>query len=79
MWIICLSGYPGYSDTTSKAYQTFNEENGFRLDISFRSSPRPSGGSDHTPFARKDIPIIYFIAGFPPEYHQPDDHIELVN
>ena len=22
---------------------------------------------------------MYFMAGFPPEYHQPDDHINLVN
>jgi hypothetical protein len=27
----------------------------------------------------KDIPVIYFEAGFPSEYRQPNDHIELVN
>ena len=49
------------------------------LDIRFRPSDRPGGGSDHASFSRLDIPVIYFEAGFPPEYHQPDDQIELVN
>lgn len=73
--LMYTAGYKSFEKNTKK----FNEENGFGLDISFRSSPRPSGGSDHAPFARKDIPIIYFMAGFPPEYHQPDDHIDLIN
>jgi Zn-dependent M28 family amino/carboxypeptidase len=49
------------------------------LDIRFRPSERARGGSDHAPFAQKGIPYFYFMAGFPPEYHQPDDHIDLVN
>jgi hypothetical protein len=56
-----------------------NEAYNLGLDISYRPSDRPRGGSDHTPFAQKDIPVFYFMAGFPPEYHQPEDHIDLVN
>jgi hypothetical protein len=56
-----------------------NEEYGLGLDISYRPSDRPGGGSDHTSFANKDVPVFYFMAGFPPEYHQPDDHTGLVN
>lgn len=56
-----------------------NQEYGIGLDISFRGSEQPGGGSDHAPFARKNIPVFYFMAGFPPEYHQPGDHVELVN
>ena len=55
------------------------EEYDLDLDVSFRPSERPRGGSDHSSFAQKDVPIMYFMAGFPPEYHQPDDHIKLVN
>ncbi len=36
-------------------------------------------GGDHAPFAAKDIPYFYFMAGFPPEYHQSNDHISFVN
>jgi Zn-dependent M28 family amino/carboxypeptidase len=49
------------------------------LDVNFRPMASARGGSDHAPFAEKGIPYFYFMAGFPPEYHQPDDHIELVN
>ena len=56
-----------------------NEEYGLGLDIAYRPAERPRGGSDHTSFSQKDVPVIYFMAGFPPEYHQPDDHISLVN
>jgi hypothetical protein len=56
-----------------------NEEYGLGLDINYRPSDRPGGGSDHTSFANKDVPVLYFMAGSPPEYHQPDDHTSLVN
>lgn len=56
-----------------------NEEYGLGLDIKYESSERPGGGSDHASFSDRDIPVFYFMAGFPPEYHQPGDHIDLVN
>jgi hypothetical protein len=56
-----------------------NQEYGLGLDINYRPSDRPRGGSDHTPFAEKDVPVFYFMAGFPPEYHQPDDQTNLVD
>ena len=68
-------GYKALEEDTKEYNDTYDMD----LDISFRSSPRPSGGSDHSSFAREDIPIFYFMAGFPEEYHQPDDHVELVN
>jgi hypothetical protein len=55
------------------------EEYELDLDVSFRAAERPRGGSDHSSFSAKDVPIMYFMAGFPPEYHQHDDHIKLVN
>jgi hypothetical protein len=56
-----------------------NEEYSLGLDISYRPSDRPRGGSDHTSFTNKDVPIFYFMAGSPPEYHQPNDHTSFVN
>lgn len=56
-----------------------NDDYSLGLDIKFKPSKRPGGGSDHSSFSNKDIPIIYFMAGFPQEYHQPEDHINLVN
>jgi hypothetical protein len=68
-------GYKSFEDNT----KMYNENYNIGLDITFRASSRPGGGSDHTPFARKQIPIIYYMAGFPDEYHQADDHVRLVN
>lgn len=35
--------------------------------------------SDHAPFLKKNIPIIYFTSGLHPEYHTPKDDSELIN
>lgn len=59
--------------------EKYNNEMNMGLEIAFRGSDKPSGGSDHAPFAAKGIPIYYFMAGMPPEYHQFGDHVELVN
>ncbi len=69
------SDYPVLEEMT----KNFNDDYKLGLDIRFRSSKRPGGGSDHAPFAAKDVPIFYFMAGFHPEYHQPFDHVEKVN
>jgi hypothetical protein len=59
--------------------EKFNTDLKMGLEISFRGSDQPGGGSDHAPFAAKGIPIYYFMAGMPAEYHQYNDHIELIN
>lgn len=48
------------------------------MEVDYKGSEKPGGGSDHAPFADKGIPVFYFMAGFPPEYHQPQDHTSLV-
>ena len=68
------STFPVFQELTQK----HNDEYDLGFDINFRGSERPGGGSDHAPFARSDIPVFYCMAGFPPEYHQPEDHVELV-
>ncbi len=35
--------------------------------------------SDHSPFLKKDIPVIYFTSGIHPDYHTPKDDTELIN
>ena len=67
--------YPVLKEMTESA----NDTNSFELKIEYEGSPQPSGGSDHAPFAKKDIPIIYYMAGFPDEYHTPLDNTEAVN
>lgn len=49
------------------------------LDLSYRPSATGGGGSDHAHFARKGIPIFYFMAAMHPDYHKPSDHLSKVN
>jgi hypothetical protein len=37
------------------------------------------GGSDHTSFYLKDIPVLFFFTGISAEYHTPEDDLELIN
>jgi len=62
-------------ETTKKNIEEYN----INLDLELRPSERPGGGSDHAPFAEKDIPIFYFMAAMHPDYHQPGDEISKVN
>ncbi len=67
-----------YSELKNMA-EKYNDELNLGLKINFHGSARPGGGSDHAPFAEKDIPVFYFMAGFHPDYHQPTDHPDKAN
>jgi hypothetical protein len=71
--------YSNKFPVSKELVEKFNKDLNMGLEIRYSGSDRPSGGSDHAPFAAKDIPIYYFMAGMPPEYHKYNDHIELVN
>lgn len=47
------------------------------LDVSIVSSP--FGGSDHLPFYRKQIPVMFCFTGVTDRYHTPDDDIDTIN
>lgn len=55
------------------------EEYDINLDINYRASERPRGGSDHAPFAQEDIPIFYFMAAMHSDYHLPSDELSKIN
>ena len=57
----------------------FVEEYDIDLDIEMNPTKSKGGGSDHSPFARKDIPFFYFMAGWHDEYHTPMDDVSKVN
>jgi len=51
------------------------------LDLAFRFNALGvgGGGSDHASFAAVKVPFIYYMAGMPPDYHQPSDSVEKVS
>ena len=62
-------------ETTKKNVEKYD----INLDLSYRPSARPGGGSDHAPFAQADIPIFNFMAAMHPDYHQPSDELSKIN
>ncbi|MDD4109030.1 MAG: M20/M25/M40 family metallo-hydrolase [Prolixibacteraceae bacterium] len=65
----------GIEKLTKKNVRKFDID----LDITYKPSEKPSGGSDHTPFAQQDIPVFYFMAAMHPDYHSPSDELNKIN
>ncbi|MFA6125860.1 MAG: M20/M25/M40 family metallo-hydrolase [Bacteroidales bacterium] len=73
-----MMNYSNKFPISRELVEKFNKDLNMGLEIKFTGSEKPGGGSDHASFSAKDIPIYYFMAGMPPEYHKFNDHIELV-
>ncbi|HKL33668.1 MAG TPA: M20/M25/M40 family metallo-hydrolase [Tangfeifania sp.] len=65
----------GIEELTKKNLETY----GINLDVNYRASGRPGGGSDHAPFALENIPVFYFMAAMHPDYHLPSDELSKIN
>lgn len=52
---------------------------GLQLEPDYRSWDNPVGGSDNGPFAKVNIPIIWYHTDGHPDYHQPSDHADRLN
>jgi hypothetical protein len=65
----------GIEEVTRQHIEQYN----INLDLTYRASERPSGGSDHAPFAQEGIPIFYFMAAMHPDYHLPSDELDKIN
>ncbi len=65
----------GIEDLTRKNLEDFD----IPLDLTYRPSAQPGGGSDHAPFAQNNIPVFYFMAAMHPDYHLPSDELRKIN
>ncbi len=48
-------------------------------DFSIKKISGAPAFSDHSPFLKKGIPVIYFTTGLHPDYHTPNDDTEFIN
>lgn len=48
-------------------------------DIRLQKSPTIAAGSDHFPFARANVPNLFFHTGLTPEYHTENDTVDTIN
>jgi hypothetical protein len=65
------------SQELRKAVLKANKKTGFQLD--FSSDKYLRGGSDHAPFVRKEIPVLFFFSGMHADYHKVSDEVEKCN
>ncbi|MFC2151004.1 M20/M25/M40 family metallo-hydrolase [Bacteroidota bacterium] len=73
--MVYTSTYTELEDITEKNIADYN----LNLDITYKPSEKPRGGSDHASFAAKNVPVMYFMAGFPTTFHTPKDQTYDVN
>ncbi|TSA39147.1 MAG: M20/M25/M40 family metallo-hydrolase [Porphyromonadaceae bacterium] len=66
------SGLPYLKEITEKHILDYS----IRLNMEYKTSPQPVGGSDFSSFSRKDIPILLIHGKFTPDYHQYTDHAD---
>jgi len=67
--------YEKFESISKKNITDYN----LNLDMTYRPSEKPRGGSDHASFSEKNVPIMYFMAGFPSDYHTPTDETDDIN
>ena len=49
------------------------------VDLKYTAPRSMAGGSDHTPFARREIPAMFAFTGLHKDYHYPEDDWELID
>ena len=49
------------------------------VDLKYTAPRGMAGGSDHTPFARREVPALFAFTGLHKEYHYPEDDWELID
>jgi len=70
-----------YASGLRERVYAINEETGFTQwpVSSFFVGSDTGGRSDHLPFRLRNVPVIFFGSGSPPEYHTPADEIAIVD
>jgi hypothetical protein len=66
------SGLPYLKEITDKHIRDYS----IKLNMEYKTSPRPAGGSDFSSFSAKDIPIFLIHGKFTPDYHNYTDHAD---
>ena len=64
---------------TSPNFRSSIEESNKAVGLTLDYSESASGGSDHTSFNAKRIPVLFFFAGLHADYHKPSDTYEKIN
>lgn len=64
---------------TAREFRPILEEIAKRTPLDLRVTLTPNAPSDHLPFSRLGIPVLYFFSGFHNDYHRPGDDWEKID
>ena len=70
--------YTVFGTATAKEFPALVEKAAAPLELEYKA-PRATGGSDHAPFVKHEIPVMFPFTGVHKEYHQPEDDWELID
>jgi len=64
---------------TGSGFKDMVEKFAERYDLKIHNGGGGRGPSDHSSFYGANIPVLFFFTGMHPQYHAPDDDVELIN
>jgi aminopeptidase YwaD len=64
---------------TGGGLKTVVEDAGRQLSIALADREAPGGASDHAPFYRAGVPVLFFHTGTHPDYHRPTDTADKID
>ena len=64
---------------TSEGFEPMVDRVATEHSLQIQSARRASSSSDHTSFAAKKIPVLFFFSGLHSDYHKPDDTADKIN
>lgn len=76
---LCYVIYDEDEDFITENFNNLIETHNLNLQLTYYPSSGKTGGSDHSPFAKKDIPFSFFWSGWHEDYHNPSDEIHKIN
>ncbi|MBI1311171.1 M28 family peptidase [bacterium] len=68
-----------YGTGSSKHWPPLLESLAPRQHLTIISKPSGYGPSDHASFYEAGVPVLHFFTGFHPQYHRPEDDVDLLN
>ncbi|MBU0637388.1 MAG: M28 family peptidase [Planctomycetes bacterium] len=71
--------YSVFGTATAKEFPALVKKYAEQCDLKYLAPGGMAGGSDHTPFIRRQIPGMFPFTGIHKDYHQPEDDWELID
>jgi hypothetical protein len=68
-----------YGSGTAKQFDSLLDSANEKFELALQKQPSPFAGSDHMPFSRKEIPVMFLHSGLTDTYHTPEDDYETLN